>query len=61
MAKLKVMCARSMTQAVKRLADDFMRASGHELALEFGTVGALQNRISAGETADIFIDRKSVV
>jgi molybdate transport system substrate-binding protein len=54
-AKLKVMCARSMTQAVKQLAGDFMRASGHEVSIDFGTVGALQSRIAKGESADIYI------
>jgi molybdate transport system substrate-binding protein len=54
-AKLKVMCARSMTQAVRRIADEFMRATGHEVALDFGTVGALQAKIAAGATADIVI------
>jgi molybdate transport system substrate-binding protein len=54
-AKLKIMCARSMTQAVKQLAETFMRGSGHEVVLDFGTVGALQAKIAAGEGADIFI------
>jgi molybdate transport system substrate-binding protein len=54
-AKLKVMCARSMTQAMKQLAGEFMRTSGHDVAIEFGTVGALQARIAKGEAADIYI------
>jgi molybdate transport system substrate-binding protein len=54
-AKLKVMCARSMTEAVKAITGDFTGASGHEVALDFGTVGALQAKIAAGETADIYI------
>lgn len=55
MAKLKVMCARSMHKAVEALTGDFMRRTGHEVALDFGTVGALQAKIAAGETADIVI------
>jgi molybdate transport system substrate-binding protein len=48
-AKLKVMCARSMHVAVGALA------RGHDVELDFGTVGALQTKIAAGETADVFI------
>jgi molybdate transport system substrate-binding protein len=52
---LKVLCARSMTSAVNTLAADFTRASGRELDITFGTVGALQTRLAAGESADIII------
>jgi molybdate transport system substrate-binding protein len=54
-AKLKVLCARSMHKVVERLSADFARATGHEAELVFGTVGALQARIDAGETADVFV------
>jgi molybdate transport system substrate-binding protein len=52
---LKVLCARSMTSAVKSLAADFSRETGNEVDLGFGTVGALQDRLAAGETADVLI------
>ncbi len=55
MAKLKVMCARSMHVAVGALGEAFARASGHEVAFDFGTVGALQTRLDAGEAADVVI------
>ena len=55
MAKLKVMCARSMHQAVDALARDFSRENSHAVALDFGTVGALQAKIAAGEGADVLI------
>jgi molybdate transport system substrate-binding protein len=54
-AKLKVMCARSMHQVVGALTEAFQRDSGHEVDLSFGTVGALQKRLDAGETADMLI------
>ena len=54
-AALKVFCARSMTAAVKELAGDFSRASGHEVDIIFGTVGALAGKLAAGETADVLI------
>jgi molybdate transport system substrate-binding protein len=54
-AKLKVMCARSMHKAVEALTAEFMRRTCHDVALDFGTVGALQARIAAGESADVLI------
>jgi molybdate transport system substrate-binding protein len=53
--KLTVLCARSMTSAVNALTAKFMRASGREVAVTFGTVGALQAKLAAGETADVLI------
>jgi molybdate transport system substrate-binding protein len=54
-AKLKVMCARSMHQVVGALSEAFRRDTGHDVELNFGTVGALQKRLDAGETADVLI------
>jgi molybdate transport system substrate-binding protein len=54
-AKLKVMCARSMHQVVGALTDAFRRDTGHDVELNFGTVGALQKRLDGGETADVLI------
>jgi molybdate transport system substrate-binding protein len=54
-AKLKVMCARSMHQVVGALTEAFQRDSGHDVELSFGTVGALQKRLDTGETADVLI------
>jgi molybdate transport system substrate-binding protein len=54
-AKLKVMCARSMHQVVGDLTANFQRHSGHTVELSFGTVGALQKRLDTGETADVLI------
>ena len=55
MAKLKVMCARSMHVAVGELGKAFAAASGHEISFDFGTVGGLQTKLDAGETADVLI------
>lgn len=60
-AKLKVMCARSMHIVVGALTDAFQRESGHEVELSFGTVGALQKRLDAGETADVLIVGASAI
>ena len=50
--KLKVLCARSMTAAVNALAG---KALDIEADITFGTVGALQAKLAAGETADVLI------
>jgi molybdate transport system substrate-binding protein len=55
MARLKVLCARSMNVAVEALAARFARESGHAPDITFGTVGALAEKLAAGETADVLI------
>jgi molybdate transport system substrate-binding protein len=54
-AKLKVMCARSMHVAVGALGQAFAQRAGHEVAFDFGTVGALQAKLDQGDTADVVI------
>lgn len=54
-ARLKVMCARSMHVAVGALGKAFAQAAGHEVDFDFATVGALQAKLDAGETADVVI------
>jgi molybdate transport system substrate-binding protein len=54
-AKLKVLCARSMIGPVNALAERFARESGHTTDITFGTVGALAEKLAAGETADVLI------
>jgi molybdate transport system substrate-binding protein len=53
--KFKVFCARSMTKVVERIAADFLRETGHRTDIIFGTVGAIEARLAAGETADVLI------
>jgi molybdate transport system substrate-binding protein len=55
MTKLKVMCARSMTSAVNSLSAAFTRDKVLDLDIIFGTVGALQAKLAAGETADVLV------
>ena len=61
MARLKVMCARSMHLAVGALGRDFAQATGHELEFDFGTVGALQTKLDAGETADVLVLSQAMI
>ena len=55
MAKLKVMCARSMHVAVGAFGKAFAQDTGHAVAFDFGTVGLLQEKLDAGETTDVLI------
>ena len=55
MAKLKVMCGRSMHVVVGAMTDAFMRESGHTVELNFATVGAIQKRLDSGESTDVLI------
>jgi molybdate transport system substrate-binding protein len=60
-AKLKLMCARSMHEVVTALAYDFTRQTGHEVELVFGTVGALQKKLDHGETCDVLISAATAI
>jgi len=55
MATIKVFCARSMTQAVRQITEAFMRESGHRVDIIFGPVGTLQQKLAAGESADVLV------
>jgi molybdate transport system substrate-binding protein len=49
------MCARSMHLVVGALGKAFAEANHHDVTFDFGTVGALQGKLDAGETADVVI------
>jgi molybdate transport system substrate-binding protein len=44
-----------MHVAVGALGKAFAQASGHQVEFDFGTVGGLQGKLDAGETADVVI------
>jgi len=54
-AEIHVMSAGAVKVAVTELAKDFQKEKGHEVKFTFATVGALQQKIAAGERADLFI------
>jgi molybdate transport system substrate-binding protein len=60
-AKLKVLCARSMHEVVTALTYDFSNETGHEVALGFATVGAMQKKLDAGEIADVVISSVAAI
>jgi molybdate transport system substrate-binding protein len=58
---LKVMSAGAVMSMVTALGDEFARATGHKLDLNFGTAGALTERLKAGEKADLVILSASAI
>jgi molybdate transport system substrate-binding protein len=54
-AQLNVMSAGAVEGPVHELAPAFTRASGHDVALSFNTVGALKARFLGGERPDVLI------
>ena len=49
------MSAGAVEGPVRALTPQFMRDTGHDVALDFNTVGALKDRFAAGEAADAIL------
>src|SRR2546429_8098781 len=54
-AEIKVLSAGAVRSVVSDLAEAFRRETGHTVTLTFGTVGALRQKLAAGEPADVLI------
>src|SRR3954471_5842088 len=54
-ADLKVLGAGPVDGTVRQLAGAFTRATGHTVEATFDTVGVVQGKLKAGETADVII------
>jgi molybdate transport system substrate-binding protein len=54
-AELKVLSAFGMQSVLEDLGPKFERATGHKLAILFGTGGATVKRVQGGEAADVVI------
>ena len=52
---LKVMSAGAVENALKALATDYTKANGVTVEFVIGNVGMIQDRLKAGETADVVI------
>lgn len=55
MTAIKVLSAGAVEGMVKAIGADFEKATGHRLDLNFGTAGALRDRLKGGEAADFVI------
>jgi len=58
---IKVMSAGAVASMVEVLGAEFEKATGHKLDLNFGTAGALRDRLKAGEQADLVILSESAI
>jgi molybdate transport system substrate-binding protein len=54
-AEIKLLAALGVKEVVDDLGPKFERASGHKLAIKFGTLGGVVKMVQGGETADVVI------
>ena len=54
-AELKVLCAAPVEEAMRELAPQFERASGHRLIIQYDVAPVLKRRIDSGEAFDAAI------
>lgn len=54
-AEIKVLSALGVKEIVDDLGPKFERASGHKLAIQYGTLGGVVKMVKGGETADVVI------
>jgi len=54
-ADIKVLSAGAVKPGLLRAADDFKRASGNEVTVQFNTAPELARKLAEGEAADILI------
>lgn len=54
-AEIKLLAALGMKDVVDDLGPKFESASGHKLAIKFGTLGQVVKMVEGGETADVVI------
>ena len=54
-AEIKVLSANGMRDVMEEVGPKFARTTNHKLAIEFGTIGVILQRIEAGEKADVVI------
>ena len=53
--EIRVFCTGAPAAAVKAVAEDFAKASGHHFSFIFGQPATIQNRLAAGDKADLVI------
>lgn len=54
-AEIHVLSAGAVQEAEKALAAEFEKTTGDHVSFVFGTVGAIQDRLKAGERADVVV------
>jgi molybdate transport system substrate-binding protein len=54
-AEIKLLAAGALRQVLSELLPQFEKGSGHDFSANYGTVGALTDRLAKGEAADVAI------
>ncbi len=54
-AEIRVFCGGAPQQVAKVLATEFEKERGHKVMFTFGVVGAIQQKLAAGEKADVVV------
>jgi molybdate transport system substrate-binding protein len=54
-AEIRLLSAAAMQSVFRDIIGDFERASGHKVITAYATMGAITQRVSGGETADLVI------
>ncbi|HET7765647.1 MAG TPA: substrate-binding domain-containing protein [Burkholderiales bacterium] len=53
--EIRLLSAAAMQSVFKEVAGEFERTSGHRLAIVYGTIGGVNERVLKGEAADVVI------
>src|SRR5258706_6602114 len=59
--ELRLLSAASMQQVFKEIIGDFEQQSGHKVSLRYSTMGAITERVKAGEQADLVISSQASI
>src|SRR5215813_12438762 len=60
-AELRVLSAAAVQSILKEISGEYEHASGHKLVIEYATMGAINQRVMGGETADLVIGSSSSI
>lgn len=54
-AEIKLLCASALHPVIDALIPDFEKSSGHKVTVEYGTAGAVAERVQKGEAVDLVL------
>lgn len=60
-ADLKLLCAVALQSAMTELMPQFERSSGNKVMVQYGTAGAITDRLERGETGDVAISARQQI
>src|SRR4029077_617840 len=54
-ADIKVLSASALHPAIEAMIPEFEKSSGHKVTVDYGTAGAVADRVEKGEAADVVV------